>query len=99
MPDPVFLITGTPASARSGLPRGDTRPLAQMGEAARQELNGTGVRVTLIEPGMVRTPFFESPPPDALKPDDIARAVMYAVGQPPHLDVNEILMRPVAQGL
>ena len=33
-----------------------------MGEAARQELNGTGVRVTLIEPGMVDTPFFDNPP-------------------------------------
>ena len=33
-----------------------------MGEAARQELDGTGVRVTLIEPGMVDTPFFDNPP-------------------------------------
>jgi len=69
-----------------------------MGEAARQELNGTGVRVTLIEPGMVDTPFFENRPSSgALEADDIARAVMYAVAQPPHVDVNEILVRPVAQ--
>jgi NADP-dependent 3-hydroxy acid dehydrogenase YdfG len=68
-----------------------------MGEAARQELNGTGVRVTLIEPGMVDTPFFDEPPTGALKADDIARAVLYAVGQPPHVDVNEILVRPTAQ--
>ena len=33
----------------------------------------------------------------ALEPDDIARAVMYAVSQPPHVDVNEILIRPTAQ--
>jgi NADP-dependent 3-hydroxy acid dehydrogenase YdfG len=45
----------------------------------------------------VDTPFFDSPPTDALEPDDIARAVMYAVGQPPHVDVNEILVRPTAQ--
>jgi len=68
-----------------------------MGEAARQELDGTGVRVTLIEPGMVDTPFFDQRPSGALDPDDVARAVMFAVSQPPHVDVNEILVRPTAQ--
>jgi NADP-dependent 3-hydroxy acid dehydrogenase YdfG len=68
-----------------------------MGEAARQDLHGTGVRVTLIEPGVVDTPFFDNRPRDALLDDDIARAVIYAVSQPPHVDVNEILIRPVAQ--
>jgi NADP-dependent 3-hydroxy acid dehydrogenase YdfG len=68
-----------------------------MGEALRQELDGSGVRVTLIEPGMVDTPFFDEPVTDALEPDDIARAVMYAVSQPAHVDVNEILVRPTAQ--
>jgi NADP-dependent 3-hydroxy acid dehydrogenase YdfG len=69
-----------------------------MGEAARQDFNDTGVRVTLIEPGMVDTPFFDTPPKiDALEPDDIARAVLYALQQPPHVDVNELLIRPTAQ--
>ena len=69
-----------------------------MGEAARLDLNGTGVRVTLIEPGMVDTPFFDNKPQiEALHADDVARAVMYAVSQPPHVDVNEILVRPTAQ--
>ena len=70
-----------------------------MGEAARQELNGTGVRVTLVEPGMVDTPFFDNPVTgmEPLQPDDVARAVTYAVSQPPHVDVNEILIRPTAQ--
>jgi NADP-dependent 3-hydroxy acid dehydrogenase YdfG len=68
-----------------------------MGEAARQDLHGTGVRVTVIEPGMTDTPFFEQRPKDALQEDDIARAVMYAVSQPAHVDVNEILVRPTAQ--
>jgi NADP-dependent 3-hydroxy acid dehydrogenase YdfG len=68
-----------------------------MGEAARQDLQGTGIRVTLIEPGMVDTPFFDKRPADALHGDDIARAVIYAISQPPHVDVNEILVRPTAQ--
>jgi NADP-dependent 3-hydroxy acid dehydrogenase YdfG len=70
-----------------------------MGEAARLELNGSGVRVTLIEPGMVDTPFFDERPVGMLEADDIARAVMYAVSQPPHVDVNEVLVRPTAQEL
>jgi NADP-dependent 3-hydroxy acid dehydrogenase YdfG len=68
-----------------------------MGEAARQDLHGTGVRVTLIEPGMVDTPFFENRPTDALQDEDIARAVIYAASQPPHVNVNEILIRPTEQ--
>jgi len=68
-----------------------------MGEAARQDLHGSGVRVTLIEPGMTDTPFFDNRPSDALDGDDIARAVMFAVSQPAHVDVNEILIRPTAQ--
>ncbi len=38
-----------------------------------------------------------TPPANALEPDDVARAVMFAVSQPPHVDVNEILVRPTAQ--
>jgi NADP-dependent 3-hydroxy acid dehydrogenase YdfG len=68
-----------------------------MGEAARQDLHGSGIRVTLIEPGMVDTPFFERRPTEALRDEDIARAVLYAISQPPHVDVNEILIRPTAQ--
>jgi NADP-dependent 3-hydroxy acid dehydrogenase YdfG len=68
-----------------------------MGEAARQDLNGSGVRVTLIEPGVVDTPFFERRPSVSLTDDDIARAVIYALSQPPHVDVNEITIRPTAQ--
>jgi NADP-dependent 3-hydroxy acid dehydrogenase YdfG len=70
-----------------------------MAEAARQDLDGTGIRVTSIEPGMVDTPFFDHKPESALEPDDIARAVLFAVSQPPHVDVNEILIRPTAQPL
>ena len=70
-----------------------------MGEAARMDLNGTGARVTLIEPGMVDTPFFDDGAPldEPLRPDDVARAVMFALTQPAHVDVNEIVVRPTAQ--
>jgi NADP-dependent 3-hydroxy acid dehydrogenase YdfG len=68
-----------------------------MGESLRQEVAETDIKVTLIEPGMVDTPFFDDRPTGALEPDDIARAVMFALTQPPHVDVNEILVRPVHQ--
>jgi NADP-dependent 3-hydroxy acid dehydrogenase YdfG len=68
-----------------------------MGEAARQDLHGTGIRVTVIEPGMTDTPFFDQRPQHALHDADIARAVLYALSQPEHADVNEILIRPTAQ--
>jgi NADP-dependent 3-hydroxy acid dehydrogenase YdfG len=68
-----------------------------MGEALRQEVSETDIKVTLIEPGAVDTPFFETRPSGALEADDIARAVMFALTQPPHVDVNEILVRPIHQ--
>lgn len=68
-----------------------------MGEALRQEVSKTDIKVTLIEPGMVDTPFFENRPDEALEGDDIARAVMFALTQPPHVDVNELLVRPIHQ--
>jgi NADP-dependent 3-hydroxy acid dehydrogenase YdfG len=71
--------------------------VSAMGEAARQDLHGSGVRVSVIEPGMTDTPFFEKRPEHALEDRDIARAVMYAISQPPHVNVNEILIRPTEQ--
>ena len=68
-----------------------------MAEAARQDFNGTGVRTTLISPGMVETPGFSHDLQETLTADDIARAVLFAVSQPLHMDVNEILIRPTAQ--
>jgi NADP-dependent 3-hydroxy acid dehydrogenase YdfG len=68
-----------------------------MGEALRQEIADTDIKMTLIEPGAVDTPFFDNRPSGALEADDIARAVMFALTQPPHVDVNEILIRPIHQ--
>jgi NADP-dependent 3-hydroxy acid dehydrogenase YdfG len=68
-----------------------------MGEALRAEVTDSDIKVTLVEPGAVDTPFFDNPVSNALQPDDIARAVMFALTQPPHVDVNEILVRPIHQ--
>jgi NADP-dependent 3-hydroxy acid dehydrogenase YdfG len=72
-----------------------------IGEALRAELrqmhDNTQIRVTLIEPGMVDTPFFDNQPTGALEADDVARAVMFALSEPDHVDINEILVRPARQ--
>jgi NADP-dependent 3-hydroxy acid dehydrogenase YdfG len=73
-----------------------------IGEALRAELrqmhDNHGIRVTVIEPGMTDTPFFDqSPGESALRDDDIARAVLFALDQPAGVDINEILVRPVSQ--
>jgi NADP-dependent 3-hydroxy acid dehydrogenase YdfG len=72
-----------------------------MGEALRSELrqmhDNTGIRVTLIEPGMTDTEFFDDRPENALADDDIARAVMFALSEADHVDINEILVRPASQ--
>jgi NADP-dependent 3-hydroxy acid dehydrogenase YdfG len=94
------LLTGSVAGRRAlpgSLYSATKWAVTAMGEAIRADLNDTGIRTTLIEPGMVDTPFFEQSGEGRLEADDIARAVMYAVAQPPHVDVNEILIRPTAQ--
>jgi NADP-dependent 3-hydroxy acid dehydrogenase YdfG len=71
-----------------------------MAHAIRNEMTDKGVRVTLVEPGVVDTPFWDhlpKPCKQELLPDDIARAVIFALSQPPHVDVNEILIRPAGQ--
>ncbi len=101
-----FLITSSVAGRRAlpgSLYSATKWATTAIGEALRAELRqmheNHRIRVTLIEPGMVDTPFFDNPPgPDrALHDDDVARAVMYALSQPEHVDVNEILIRPTSQ--
>ena len=80
-------------------------------ESLRQEVTGRGVRVSLVEPGAVTTELTSHiTQPEAkaaaermhagmraLEADDIARAVVYVVSQPPHVAVNEVLVRPTDQ--
>jgi len=71
-----------------------------MAQAIRNEVAGLGVRVTLVEPGIVDTPFWEGlqkPAAPELLSEDVARAVLFALSQPPHVDVSEIIIRPTGQ--
>ena len=95
-----ILLTGSVAGRRAivGSLYSSTKwAISGMGESLRQDVDGTGIRVTIVEPGQVDTPFFDNPGGGRLEADDIARAVMFAIEQPPHVDVNEILIRPTAQ--
>jgi len=81
-------------------------------EAVRQEVTTDGIRTTIIEPGAVDTELQEHIPDEEIKQqieegmiesmtplesDDIARAIIYAVTQPQHVNVNELLVRPTDQ--
>jgi NADP-dependent 3-hydroxy acid dehydrogenase YdfG len=78
-------------------------------EGLRQEA-GDNLRVTIISPGMVRTNFADGVTSELVKtqleksrdafampPDAIARAIAFAIEQPPEVDVNELVVRPTAQ--
>jgi NADP-dependent 3-hydroxy acid dehydrogenase YdfG len=102
--DGHFLITSSVAGRRAlpgSLYSATKWAATAIGESLRQELrqmhDNHGIRVTLIEPGMVDTPFFENRPQGALGDEDIANAVIYALEQPEGVDVNEILIRPITQ--
>ncbi len=95
-----FVLTGSVAGRRAlpgSLYSATKWAVTSMGEGLRQEVSDSDIKVTLIEPGMVDTPFFDSPVEGALRAEDVARAVTYALSEPPHVDVNEILIRPIRQ--
>jgi len=103
--DGHFLVTSSIAGRRvlpGSLYSATKWAATAIGEALRQELrqmhDNHGIRVTLIEPGMVDTPFFDNRPgKSALSDGDVARAVMFALEQPQGVDLNEILIRPISQ--
>jgi NADP-dependent 3-hydroxy acid dehydrogenase YdfG len=80
-------------------------------EGLRQELRaaGSGIRITAVSPGFVETEFAAVYHQDeakaretygrykVLSDDDVAAAVLYALAQPAHVQVHDILMRPTEQ--
>ncbi|GAA0539581.1 SDR family oxidoreductase [Saccharopolyspora spinosporotrichia] len=70
-----------------------------MAQNIRAECVGTGVRVTLVQPGLVETGMNTPEQLDRpkLRPSDVAQAVLYALSQPESVDVNEIMIRPTGQ--
>src|SRR3989440_1079083 len=106
----VSSVAGRQARAGSGVYNLTKFGVGAFSEALRQESVAMGVRVTLIEPGAVATELpghnrpeiieqmakrFEGITP--LAAEDIAEAILYAIGQPANVSVNEVLVRPSGQ--
>jgi NADP-dependent 3-hydroxy acid dehydrogenase YdfG len=81
-------------------------------EALRQEALHSNIRVSVVEPGMVETELqgHNRDPTvrrslernretigDPLRSEDIAREIVHAVSQPPHVCINEVVVRPTRQ--
>lgn len=104
-------IAGRRADAGFGVYCATKFGVVAFSEALRQEVYKNNIRVTLIEPGIVATEltnhitnsafkeqaetFYQSI--TALQSEDIAAAIVYALTQPPHVNVNEILIRPTEE--
>ncbi|MEP7043973.1 MAG: SDR family NAD(P)-dependent oxidoreductase [Dokdonella sp.] len=80
-------------------------------EALRREVYQDQIRVSVIEPGLVATELRDhighAAVKDAinawadgmrqLQPDDVAEVILFCVTRPPHVSINEVLMRPTDQ--
>jgi clavulanate-9-aldehyde reductase len=80
-------------------------------ESLRKEGTSLNIRVTVISPGIVETELFDHPADEAtrkrfrgmldamtpLTAADVAAAVVYALSQPDHVSVNEIVLRPTEE--
>lgn len=92
-----FVVTGSKAGRdhMKGSIYGATKWFVQgfAGNLA-EEMREWGGRCTVITPGMVNTAFFDEPKPDKIQPDDIARAVLFAIEQPDTAAVREIHVMP-----
>jgi NADP-dependent 3-hydroxy acid dehydrogenase YdfG len=107
----ISSVAGRVARSGSGVYNLTKFGIGAFSESLRQEAVPLGVRVTLIEPGAVATELpmhnrpeilgemakrFEGVTP--LAAEDIAGAVLYAIGQPPNVSIGEMLVRPAGQG-
>jgi NADP-dependent 3-hydroxy acid dehydrogenase YdfG len=104
-------VAGRQARVGAGVYNASKWAVNAFSESLRQEVTERGVRIGLVEPGAVATELTDHiTQADAkagaqkmytemvpLQADDIARAVLYLVTQPPHVAVNEVLVRPTAQ--
>jgi len=105
----VASVAGRIAAMGSGVYNMTKWGVVGFSEALRQECALAGVRVTAIEPGWVDTelqghnehPLVVERMNEMIKsidkilePEDIARAIAFAVTQPPHVSINEMLIRP-----
>jgi NADP-dependent 3-hydroxy acid dehydrogenase YdfG len=106
----VSSVAGRVARAGSGVYNMTKWGVGAFSEALRQEVTAQGIRVTIVEPGAVATELPGHNRPEILEmiasnfagvtpldADDIARAIVYALSQPPNVSINEILVRPTAQ--
>ena len=104
-------VAGRTARKGAGVYNASKWAVNAFSESLRQEVTGRGVRISLVEPGAVATELRDHiTQPEAkaaaeqmytgmrsLESDDIARAVVYLVSQPPHVAINEMLIRPTEQ--
>jgi len=106
----VSSVAGRVARAGSGVYNLTKFGVGAFSESLRQEAVALGVRVTLVEPGAVATELPSHNRPEVLEQmakrfqgvtplaaEDIANAVLYAIGQPPNVSINEVLIRPSGQ--
>ncbi|HLH13771.1 MAG TPA: SDR family NAD(P)-dependent oxidoreductase [Solirubrobacteraceae bacterium] len=106
----VSSVAGRVARQGSGVYNLTKFGVGAFSESLRQECVEMGVRVTLIEPGAVATELAGHNREEVLEQmskrfagvtrlsaEDIAGAILYAIGQPENVAVNEILVRPRAQ--
>jgi NADP-dependent 3-hydroxy acid dehydrogenase YdfG len=106
----ISSVAGRVARAGSGVYNLTKFGVGAFSESLRQEAVPLGVRVTLVEPGAVSTELAGHNRPEVreqiakrfgdierLTAEDIAEAVLYAIGQPPHVSINEVLVRPSGQ--